>query len=162
MQKFIFRFPTHKATGWLAGLLTFFGGLALALIAQPAGASPLLLQATSTATASATAGTTTPTVSVTPGTTTGTVSATSATITGTVSTTPGTATITPTGTLTVIATRTLIRTPVGTRTLLVPVTGAELGPPGSQSAISTGTWLALWLLGLLLIGYGVRSRLTKS
>ena len=75
---------------------------------------------------------------------------------------------TPTATL--AATATATRTPTvagtmpppavtGTPTMLVPVTGADLTQPGDPA--SAGIWVALWLLGMLLILYGLRSKLVK-
>jgi len=77
-----------------------------------------------------------------------------------------TETPTPTNTLTLSPTFTATLTgtlppPVrtGTPTQLVPVTGADLTqpPPGSN----VGVWVALWLLGLLLVGFGASARLRK-
>jgi hypothetical protein len=77
---------------------------------------------------------------------------------------------TPTETPTVTATPIVTATPegtlpppgvTGTPTVLVPVTGADLSQPGSGSA-AVGIWIALWLVGLLLIGYGLYARLEKQ
>lgn len=74
---------------------------------------------------------------------------------------------TPTVTATTQATATVTATvsgtmpppaATGTPTQLVPVTGADLTQPGDPS---TGVWVALWLLGMLLILYGLRSKLVK-
>lgn len=48
----------------------------------------------------------------------------------------------------------------GTPTSLVPVTGADLTQPGGPSS-SALLWGALVLLGLILIGYALRSRMVK-
>jgi len=71
--------------------------------------------------------------------------------------TPGAATFTAT------ATRAGTLPPpsvTGTPTVLVPVTGADLTRPSGEEGV--GIWIALWLVGLLLIGYGLRSKLGKQ
>jgi hypothetical protein len=81
------------------------------------------------------------------------------------------ATATATATLSGAATATVTRTPTqsgslpppsvtGTPTVLFPVTGADLTRPSSPGGV--GVWIALWLLGLLLIGFGLRSKLGKQ
>jgi hypothetical protein len=47
----------------------------------------------------------------------------------------------------------------GTPTVLFPVTGADLTTPGGQGPV--GMWVALWIVGLLLIGFGLRSKVWK-
>lgn len=69
-----------------------------------------------------------------------------------------TATVTPT----VTATRSGTLPPparTGTPTSLVPVTGADLTRQDGE--VNAGMWIAIWLVGLLLIGFGLRSRLSK-
>jgi hypothetical protein len=121
----------------LSGTLLLLLGLLLSLTAHPALANPLAQGATGTPT-----GTVSPVATNTP-TVAGTVAA-----TGTV-----TATATLAGTLPPPAV-------TGTPTVLVPVTGADLTSPGSQAGV--GIWIALWLVGLLLIGYGLRSKFGKQ
>lgn len=78
-------------------------------------------------------------------------------------TTDGTATVTPTVTLTVT-----LGAPAatGTATSLLPVTGADLtqqdGGGGSGVGDNVGLWIAVWLLGLLLIWFGMRARSSKQ
>lgn len=119
----------------LTGTLLLMVGLLLSLSAQPAVASPLLQTGYP--------GDATPTFTVTVG-------------AGT-----ATATVSATATATVTATQggTLAPPRTGTPTQLVPVTGADLTQPPDQSAV--GFWIALWLVGLLLIGFGLRSRLSR-
>ncbi len=50
----------------------------------------------------------------------------------------------------------------GTPTVLFPVTGADLTQPSGPQGTGVGVWIALWLIGLLLIGFGVRSKLWKQ
>jgi hypothetical protein len=85
------------------------------------------------------------------------------TITATVSGTPA-----ATSAATATATRTATATPVGTLsapnavgspTALVPVTGADLTRPGGPSNL--GLWIAVWLLGMILIGVGVKLKLDR-
>lgn len=76
------------------------------------------------------------------------------TVTFTVTNTPsGSATVTPTVTL-----GAPVRT--GTPTSLVPVTGVDLTNQGGAGS-SVGLWIAVWLVGLLLIWFGLRSRMSK-
>jgi hypothetical protein len=49
----------------------------------------------------------------------------------------------------------------GTPTVLVPVTGADLSAPG-EGGQAVGLWLALWLVGLALIVFGLYSRLAAK
>ena len=115
----------------LAGTLLLMVGLLLSLSAQPAVASPLLQTGYP--------GDETPTITATVG--------------------AGTATSTATATVTATQGGTLAPPRTGTPTQLVPVTGADLTQPPDQSAV--GFWIALWLVGLLLIGFGLRSRLSR-
>jgi hypothetical protein len=120
--------------------LTFLAGLALLLVmaaafsAQPAQASPPLQDDYPVETP------TTP-------------------VQATATTAPGqaTATTVPTAGVTPIVT---LPPPAvtGTPTQLVPVTGADLPGPGSMTI---GVWVALWLMGLMLIAYGLRAKLGK-
>jgi hypothetical protein len=76
-----------------------------------------------------------------------------------------TVTETPTITATLQVTATQVNTlpppfVTGTPTVLVPVTGADLAQPGSGQA-NMGVWLALWILGLMLIVFGLYSRRQK-
>lgn len=120
----------------VAGALLLVFGLLLSFSAQPAAASPLLQTGYPIDTPTFTATfTSTPTVTATVG-------------AGTV-----TATVTATRSGTLAPPRT------GTPTQLVPVTGADLTQRPDQSAV--GFWIALWLVGLLLIGFGLRSRLGR-
>ena len=118
----------------LAGFLVVMLGLVLSVAVQPAQASPLPQAATAT-------------VTLTP--------AGSATVAAT----------TGAGTLTVTATATqsgTLAAPVatGTSSALVPVTGADLTNQGGWGS-NVGIWLAVWLVGLLLVGFGLRARLSK-
>ena len=87
----------------------------------------------------------------------------SATATATVTataTTAGGGAGTPTHTPTATRAATLgAPTAAGTPTALIPVTGADLTQPGGRAHL--GTWIALWLLGLVLLGFGLRYRLSK-
>lgn len=127
--------------GW-AGALVLVFALVFALSIQPVSASPSLQQATATRT---------PTVTRTP------------TITGTAGTPAagtGTTTVTPSGSATATRINTLAAPNVyGTSTQLVPVTGADLTQSGGKPDV--GIWVALWLVGLLLIVYGLRLKLHK-
>ncbi len=120
----------------LAGFLVVILGLVFLTAVQPAEASPPAQDGypvgTSTATMTATATAT-------------------ATVIGAATLTP-TATATRAGTLPAPA-----RT--GTPTALVPVTGADFTQPGGQ--VNVGMWISIWLLGLLLIGFGLRARMSK-
>jgi hypothetical protein len=71
----------------------------------------------------------------------------------------GTTTVTPTPTNTLVGT---LPAPArtGTPTALVPVTGGDFTQPGGGANV--GTWIAIWLLGLILIGFGLLSRLNKG
>lgn len=78
-----------------------------------------------------------------------------------------TETPTPTNTVVIVVTATATATrsgtmppPVttGTPTQLVPVTGADLTQPPSPNL---GMWIAIWMLGLLLVGFSVGMRLRK-
>lgn len=117
---------------YLAGLFVVIVGLAVSMVVRPAQASPLAQQNP----------TETHTVTVT------------ATVTTTVVSTP---TITRTPTTTLVGTLPVART--GTPTALVPRSGADFSQPGGSG--SAGMWIAIWLLGLLLLGYGLMSRLNK-
>lgn len=131
-------FPNHFAI--LAGGLLLAFALVLTLSNGAAFASAPLLQATVTPTTGDYPG---------PGTSTPTVTA----------TTQGAATITVTATVTATQSGTLAppaRT--GTPTMLVPVTGVDLDQPGGPSI---GIWLAIWLIGLLLVFYGLRAKTEK-
>ncbi len=146
--------PTAKQLNiWLfAAVLFLAGGI---LFSRPAGALAQTVTDTPTATQTATA---TATVTGTQ-TITGTVTGTQ-TITGTVTTTGTmTGTVTP-GTPTQTATVGFgfaTRTP--TVSFLIPSTGGELSRPSVLGETAgTGTFVALWLVGLLLVGYSLWAR----
>ena len=165
------RFLLRKPLFLVSGILFIFG-LALTLAIQPALArSPegdVLLQATATVGP----GTGTPTVTGTVGTATVVGTATTAgtpTVVGTATTvgtptTVGTATA-PAQVLTATATTTgTLAAPVvtGTPTQLVPVTGADLNESNPGGSGNIGAWVALWVLGLLLVAFGVKARLDRQ
>lgn len=135
----------------LLGISLFLtGGI---LFTLPAGALAQTVTdtptATSTATATATATATVTGTQTITGTVTGTVT-TTVTVTGTI--TPGTPTRTAT-----VAFGSATRTP--TARVLVPGTGGDLSRPSVfGDAAGTGTFVALWLVGLLLVGYSLWAR----
>jgi heme/copper-type cytochrome/quinol oxidase subunit 2 len=119
---------------FLAGIFVMVLGLVFSVTVQPAEASPPVQDGYPVGTETATI-TLTPTVTLTGG-----------------------ATLTPTATATRVGT---LPAPArtGTPTALIPVTGADFTRQDGQ--VNVGMWVAIWLLGLILIGFGLRSRLSK-
>ena len=50
----------------------------------------------------------------------------------------------------------------GTPTQLVPVTGADLNQSNPGGSANLGGWVVLWVIGLLLVGFGVKARLDRQ
>jgi hypothetical protein len=127
---------------FLFGILLFLFGVILSLSARPALANPPYQGGYPVDTVTATE----PGYPVVTNTPTATVSG-AATATRTVTPTSQGGTLPPPSVS-------------GTPTVLFPVTGADFTSPSGQSGI--GVWVALWLLGLLMIGYGLRTKLGKQ
>ena len=138
-------FSTKKSLAFAAAGLVVALGL-LFVLSSSAFASTPNLQATATQDGYPAPVTATVTATVNPN------------VTLTPTATLGAATLTPT--VTVTGTRATLQPPArtGTATMLVPVTGADLGP---GSGVSAGIWVALWLIGLLLVFYGLRTKMEK-
>lgn len=126
----------RKGAVLLAGILLLVAGLVLIAQVDPAAASPVGQDGYPIETPFETV---TPTVTVT---ITGTLSTPTLTPTATITGTLGTPTVTPTQT----------RTPQ----VIPPVTGGEQALPTGETNI--GVWVAVWLLGLLLVVTGLRAR----
>lgn len=123
----------------LAGILFIALGLVLATAIQPAQAQAGAATATGTVTVAPTSGVTATTAPAG-----GNVVATAAPTVAASATTSGT-----------------LAAPVasGTPKALVPVTGADQTQQGGGSNI--GPWIAVWLVGLILIGFGWMARMNK-
>jgi hypothetical protein len=146
-QKMLHRPAIVMTFAFLAGALVLALGLAFALAVQPAQAGPLAQD---------------PYPIETPTTDPFLPTATTDPQLPTATTDPQLPTATQQVAPTVTATQSGTMPPpqvTGTPTQLVPITGDDLTPYGSPAG--AGAWVALWLVGMLLILVGLRAKLAR-